>query len=784
MVGWSGFRDSAPVLLLGWGGVLAFLVLWTAWPYISLGRLQNTLTLALVPLAVLFGFGLQQFQEIDQLIRSSTLRIGTASLGRVVQVLFTYGGSVTALAAVLAYSLLPLEVPLWDTLPPDIAAALNRETARGVASLVLLPVVLIARYPFLTADSERLVAAIERPPMGGHWRQRIKARCWDAPLVLVLLLIGLYLLAVSRGWLPGRDSLLALALVGFLYEAVCALFRGCTVGKWRCGVRVVGLDGLPASRWRALARAGVLYAPWLTFGLVQLDAVLSSGAMDWWFLVLALYGLGMVHPYGRGFHDLAAGTRVTTHADPDADAAADIDTGGQDADASTPTGGLRLPRPELVATPQDPFGQDKLNRRPHVEALCHQITALDGYPVVMIDAGWGAGKTAFMTMCHAYLKSQGRQVVAYNAWRAGYTQQPLFDLVAAVVTQLPSPDTEAMTESAAKVSSLRSIWAELRSSDTAAPVDLSELPAETQRAVAEFQTRLKNVVASNPGPLVVLIDELDRCRPTYAVGTLEAVRHLFTVDGVVVVVAVNRKQLAEAVKGLYGAGFNADRYLHRFADWPVTLPTPDRDTRVPFLAGLTAETGLAEHVSSGALSQSALDLVADLPDAELRDIEHATHLATAVLSSNPPPAVRRNLWEWSVLALVVLRIADQNAYSQFVSGDIDGFAAVGKLNDALPKYSLGSPRAATRQCLEAALIHAGSREDWRETDQTDSFLGQYQNQAVRSARRAKATLDTLRHLLPRYPEPQERVQVPLVAALMDLAAYDPAEPPDTSSADD
>ena len=266
--------------------------------------------------------------------------------------------------------------------------------------------------------------------------------------------------------------------------------------------------------------------------------------------------------------------------------------------------------------------------------------------------------------------------------------------------------------------------------------------------------------------------------------TLEAVRHLFTVDGVVVVIAANRDQLAKAVEGLYGADFNADRYLDRFVDLTTTLRIPDHETLVPFLTGLTTETGLSDHVSSADRTHRALSLVADLADTEPRDLEHATHLAATVLSSKRSPAIQRELWEWSVLALVVLRIADQNVYADFGLGRIDGFGAVRKLSDALPKYVLASQQEATRQCLEAALIHAGSREDWRETDQTDYFLGQYQNQAVRSARRAKATLDTLRHLLPRYPDPQERVQVPLVAALMDLAAYDPAEPPDTSSADD
>ena len=769
-VGWSGFGISVPFVLLGRGGVLAFLVLWTFGPYIPLDSLRDMLTLALVPMAVIFGFGLKRFEEIGDLLRARPSLGADATRGRFLQVVLVYGGSVTALTAVLVYSLIP-EFELPDTFPPELVALdPYRLITLGVATLVLLPVVLIVRYPFLTIGSKRLTTAVDRPSMNGHWKQRRQARYWDTSVVLALFFLDIAVLALLGGWLPEDAYLVELALVGLLYEAVCALFKGCTVGKWRRGVRVVGLDDNPVSRRRALGRATVLYAPLLSFGLLQLEAVPAPNAAVLWALILVLlYGLGTAHPYGRGLHDLVAGTRITTPSDPLTDpqpSEAAVD--------AAPVRGLRLPRPELEATPEDPFGQDKLNRQPHVKALCQWLEASAGHPVVMIDAGWGAGKTAFMTMCHAYLNSRDRQVVAYNAWRAGYTQQPLFDLIAAVATQLPSPDTEAMAKSAAKVSSVRSIWAELRSPDTTAPVDLSELPADTYRAVAEFQQQLKNVVALNPGPLVVLIDELDRCRPTYAVETLEVVRHLFTVDGVVVVVAVNRKQLVEAVKGLYGANFNADRYLDRFVDLTTPLRAPDHDALAPFLTGLTIETGLRDHVSSTDLTHSALSLVADLADTEPRDVEHATHLATTVLSSKRPPLIQREFWEWSVLALVVLRIADEEAYAGFVRGGIDGFAAVRGLSGAFPKYPLDSPQAATRQCLEAALIHAGSREDWRETDQTDYFVGQYENQAVRSSRRARVTLDTLRRILPRYPEPQERVQVSQVAALMDLAAYDPS----------
>ena len=69
------------------------------------------------------------------------------------------------------------------------------------------------------------------------------------------------------------------------------------------------------------------------------------------------------------------------------------------------------------------------------------------------------------------------------------------------------------------------------------------------------------------GPLIVIIDELDRCHPSYALELLATVRHLFNVDGVVkIVLAINRAELAHSVQSIYGPDFSADRYLRRFAD--------------------------------------------------------------------------------------------------------------------------------------------------------------------------------------------------------------------------
>ena len=74
-----------------------------------------------------------------------------------------------------------------------------------------------------------------------------------------------------------------------------------------------------------------------------------------------------------------------------------------------------------------------------------------------------------------------------------------------------------------------------------------------------------------------MIDELDRCRPSYAVELLEIAKHLFSVDRIVFVLAVNRSELVHSIKALYGSEFDAQGYLGRFFDVDIRLPEPERE---------------------------------------------------------------------------------------------------------------------------------------------------------------------------------------------------------------
>ena len=81
-----------------------------------------------------------------------------------------------------------------------------------------------------------------------------------------------------------------------------------------------------------------------------------------------------------------------------------------------------------------------------------------------------------------------------------------------------------------------------------------------------------------------------------------------------------------------------------------------------------------------------------------------------------------------------------------------------------------------RACLEAALITIGSWNDWRETAQTDVFVGKYKSKAEDSSSQARTVLAAARNLLPRYPLPIVRARARQITALMDLAEYRPTDP--------
>jgi hypothetical protein len=95
-------------------------------------------------------------------------------------------------------------------------------------------------------------------------------------------------------------------------------------------------------------------------------------------------------------------------------------------------------------------------------------------------------------------------------------------------------------------------------------------------------------------PLVIFIDELDRCRPNFAIEVLEKAKHLFNVDNIIFVLATDKTQLGHSIRAVYGQGLDVNEYLRRFIDFDYLLPSP---VRSDFIVSLSKQLGLDKYLN-------------------------------------------------------------------------------------------------------------------------------------------------------------------------------------------
>ena len=153
-------------------------------------------------------------------------------------------------------------------------------------------------------------------------------------------------------------------------------------------------------------------------------------------------------------------------------------------------------------------------------------------------------------------------------------------------------------------------------------------------------------------PVVVMVDELDRCSPEYSVEFLQLLEHVFSTDHVVFIVAINRTELYHSIKSFYGQGFNAEGYLERFFDEIRSLPASNRTQYIgsSFRDNIPLET-------------SSVLLFLDASELSLREIDKSIQVLKSVFDTHSD-------MNYFLVELWVARTLAPADYRQFLTGDI------------------------------------------------------------------------------------------------------------------
>lgn len=271
---------------------------------------------------------------------------------------------------------------------------------------------------------------------------------------------------------------------------------------------------------------------------------------------------------------------------------------------------MKLKHHDITIDPEQPFANCKLGREQYAKILTTLVGSYaDGF-VLAINNEWGTGKTTFVKMWKQKLMNEGFKTLYFNAWENDFengaltalmselsslqekSTKPLFKKVLEKGAVLSKSALPILFKAAIAKHLDKEILKELFEgmADSANELLQAQIKEYTlkKEGLKEFRASLEEFVkkSSIDKPIVFIIDELDRCRPDYAVDVLEKVKHFFGVPGIVFVLSIDKIQLGNAIRGVYGSDrMNADEYLRRFIDLEYAIPEPNTELFCKYLFG-------------------------------------------------------------------------------------------------------------------------------------------------------------------------------------------------------
>lgn len=257
---------------------------------------------------------------------------------------------------------------------------------------------------------------------------------------------------------------------------------------------------------------------------------------------------------------------------------------------------------------------DSIGRGEFVRQFVKMLNAIEDNCTIALEGNWGSGKTFFVKQVkmvldahnpnyqpvNGFLTEERRKVIKekcsefnaedgstelkpqlcvyYDAWQNDNDEDPILSLVYSIVKEIGSEfsfnkkSTLDICGELIKLVCDKDISKLIKVLKGKNALDRIRKTKDEADKVSEFLQSLLPEVGER---LIVFVDELDRCKPSYAVKLLERIKHYFLDEEITFVFSVNINELQHTIKKHYGSDFDATRYLDRFFDLRATLPKFD-----------------------------------------------------------------------------------------------------------------------------------------------------------------------------------------------------------------
>ena len=350
---------------------------------------------------------------------------------------------------------------------------------------------------------------------------------------------------------------------------------------------------------------------------------------------------------------------------------------------------------------------DKLGRKEFADRLTTIITKFypfhDEASVLSLNAKFGAGKTTFLEMWKNQLTEDGFSVISINAWETDFDDEPLIPIISALLDGIPDDKkiVEAITAEAITALKETLAFIAFAANDgishvtgvdvgkTIKKVDgntdsenieaignkLYEKYSFKMEAYKTLKLNLSTYIEAMPKkPLIIFVDELDRVRPNYSVKFLEAIKHIFSLQGVCFVLAVNREQMEASVRQLYG-DIDFENYYRRFITREVELTEAKNLDLMPFILS-QADRFLNRAESAGinfAIRQQSnfsvfTSTVCNIFNLAPREIETLFRMFSQLMAVEKSQETAKESWINGSILLIAIFIKNRSLYNRIGAG--------------------------------------------------------------------------------------------------------------------
>ena len=240
-----------------------------------------------------------------------------------------------------------------------------------------------------------------------------------------------------------------------------------------------------------------------------------------------------------------------------------------------------------------------IDRNKYLNGILNILNTINQSKIIALDGEWGSGKTWFVKSLEYLLNNDVTNIKIneinidnlknakdeymtfyYNAWENDDASSAMLSLIYSLVND------SCLQKESNKTGTFPRILNTLIKYATNGSVDIkNDIFGEqwTNKQITDeiktseeikdtFRELINNLLIENKNKILIIIDEIDRCKPTFAIDLLENIKHFYDDERIVFLVSTNNKQLSASVCKVYGEKYDGDAYLDKFFDLNLELP--------------------------------------------------------------------------------------------------------------------------------------------------------------------------------------------------------------------